>query len=461
MLYKLENACKASRLREDDAVKLGQMLGVWQANIKRNKELMDYYEDNVPVKQIGEKMRGNALKDINVGCDWIATAVDSLCERSIMDGFTTDDETAAKELDEIFGDSFAAEYSRAVRPQAIYGFGGWAVIPGDEDMGEKRVIIKFKDAMSSSALWDGRRDKVVAAFSIEEWELDSKGREKSPSLIVMYTPSAYIEIERIGGEWKAYYKPNTSGVCPFVPMVYRKHAKRFGKSRISRAMMGIVDSKKRETIYAAVHSEFYSLPKEFVLNASDELLDGADKMKIYSDVITMFGKDEDGETVSLQSFQASSPSGHIEMMDKLALDFAASAKMPPSEFGVASGVYTAIEGWRAATDSIILLAKELNKDNGQALVELARVALAVYRDCAVSELGIERKGITVHWYNEAMPSPAQNADFSVKMCSVMPELAGSDICLELFGLDEDQRKRAQEQMRSNKRFTLASSVFGA
>lgn len=459
--HDLSGAASARGLEPNDALEVARLVSVWQNRQMRNHRLLDYYEDNIGVREIGVRLRDDVAKNLEVGCSWVEDAIDVIASRVVIDGYTTDDEEIHGKIDRIFRDGFTSEVSRSIAPHMVMGFGGWASIPGDESNGEPPVIVKFKDALTSSAIWSGRRNEVRCAMSIEDWTLGADGEPESPSLIVVYLRDTYIEIERDEGEWFAAYKPHNLNRVPFVPMVYRKSDKRFGKSRINKAMMGYVDSYKREMELLAIHSEYHSIPKKMLLNASEEFVRNADKMKLRDDAVTIIGKDEDGDTVDVKEFSAASPVGHIEVINDLARKFAASAKLPASYFGADSGTaYTSNDALRANLDAAVSEAKNVIRDAGDALVELAIVSIALMdgKTYAAEHDAVAGK-ITAHFLDPAMPSASQVADQIVKYCSVMPEFAGTDVCLEMMGFDEDTRKRARAQMQENKGLTIAASVF--
>ena len=202
--------------------------------------------------------------------------------------------------------------------------------------------------------------------------------------------------------------------------------------------MRITDNMRREIFLMNIQSRKHSLPTKYITNASDSLMEGMEKSAVYNDEMLVIGKDEDGETVTIGQLQAASPENHIKVMDKLANEIAAEFSLPVATFGVAGNGYTSSDALRASTDDIIMEAKQLNRDNGKALKQVARMALAILGNCSYDDVA---DSVSVHWIDPAMPSAAQRADALVKQVSMMPWLADTDVILEQLDYDEPTRAR--------------------
>ena len=101
----------------------------------------------------------------------------------------------------------------------------------------------------------------------------------------------------------------------------------------------------------------------------------------------------------------------------------------------------------AQSQTLVLMAQQLNTGNGDALRTIACMAQAVARGCALSDLTEEETGIMAHFKNPAMPSVAVTADAAIKIASARKEFAGTDTFLEMIGFDQAdiRRIKAQEQ----------------
>ena len=101
----------------------------------------------------------------------------------------------------------------------------------------------------------------------------------------------------------------------------------------------------------------------------------------------------------------------------------------------------------AQSQTLVLLAQQLNTGNGDALRTIACMAQAVARDCRLADLTEEETGIMAHFKNPAMPSVAVTADAAIKIASARQEFASTDTFLEMIGFDQAdiRRIKAQEQ----------------
>ena len=101
----------------------------------------------------------------------------------------------------------------------------------------------------------------------------------------------------------------------------------------------------------------------------------------------------------------------------------------------------------AQSQTLVLLAQQLNTGNGDALRTIACMAQAVARDCRLADLTEDETGIMAHFKNPAMPSVAVTADAAIKIASARQEFASTDTFLEMIGFDQAdiRRIKAQEQ----------------
>lgn len=101
----------------------------------------------------------------------------------------------------------------------------------------------------------------------------------------------------------------------------------------------------------------------------------------------------------------------------------------------------------AQSQTLVLMAQQLNTGNGDALKTIARMAQAIARNVPPQELTPAELDVVPHFKNPAMPSVAVTADAAIKIASVRQEFAATDTFLEMIGFDQAdiRRIRAQEQ----------------
>lgn len=107
-------------------------------------------------------------------------------------------------------------------------------------------------------------------------------------------------------------------------------------------------------------------------------------------------------------------------------------------------------------------AQNLNADNGEALRNVALMALAIHEGTGFSEQ--RDRGLTLQprFRNPAMPSIVSQADAMTKMIAALPWLADSDVALEEFGFTDEQIQRLRsDRTRYQSRALVAQAQLAA
>ena len=101
----------------------------------------------------------------------------------------------------------------------------------------------------------------------------------------------------------------------------------------------------------------------------------------------------------------------------------------------------------AQSQTLVLMAQQLNTGNGDALHTIACMAQAIARNVSLTDLTEDERGVMAHFKTPAMPSVAVTADAAIKIATARQEFASTDTFLEMIGFDQAdiRRIRAQEQ----------------
>ena len=99
----------------------------------------------------------------------------------------------------------------------------------------------------------------------------------------------------------------------------------------------------------------------------------------------------------------------------------------------------------AQSQTLILLAEQLNAGNASALKTIALMAEAIEANKSFDELDESEKDIIAHFKNPAMPSVAVTADAALKIASARQNFAGTDTFLEMIGFDQADIRRIKSQ----------------
>lgn len=456
---------KADGLTAEESTMLRKLVEVFNARLLNNQKRMEYYEDKNALKNIGLTIPCDYARKIDTRVGWVAKAVDYLSARSIYDGITAADGDSDSVNGILNENDFAAEYMKAVPSQLVYGVGFWTVSRGGEN-DSLPVIINYHNATSAAALWDFRNKRVKCGFVVEDYELvRTDGQDDyRPCFVVLHTPKFVIELQRTTrNHWTATRKANAQKQCLMIAMAYRPNdTKPFGKSRVSGAAMAITDEMQRQIVRTSLHSEIYSSGQKALLGVSDEQFDQLQGQKFRAAIseLLMFTRDENGEVPQITAFAQQSMTPHIEAMQLLMSRMAAETAVPVAAYGLSSNGYTSTEALRASSDDLILEAEALNRNNGKAIVQIARLAYAIANNITVADLTQEERDIAVHWVDPSMPTAAAQADASVKISSVATDFPNTDVFWEFNGFDEEQRRRIKSDITRQKSTAALNSIFG-
>lgn len=452
----------ADGLTVDEGKLLRQLVEVFKDRLANNRTRMEFYEDKNDLQNIGLTIPASIAQRVDTKVGWAAKAVDYLAARSIFDGFTTVSGTS-EALDEVIMDNaFDIEYQKAVSSQLVHGVGFWTVSKGAE--GEPKAIINYHNATSAAALWDFRHKRIKCGFVVEDYGLVQMqgGEEYQPTLVVFHTDDFVLEIKRNGNGWAAERKPNMQKRCLMIPMAYFPQDTRpFGKSRISPAVQAITSEMQRAIMRASIHAEVFSSGQKAILGVSDANYEklNANKYRAAISELMVLGRDENGDVPVVTSFAQQSMEPHLKYQESLMSRMAAETSVPVAAYGLSSNGYTSADALRASTDDLILLAESLNRSNGQAIVQVAKLALAIATNRTVAELDDDEKSLQVHWKNPAMPSAASVADATAKIAGVVPEFGGTEVFWELNGFNEEQRRRVMSDIDGKVKRALTEALL--
>lgn len=435
---------------EGDARAFAELVNIWQKRLSRNHLRMVYYESHNKLDDLGISIPPQ-LKDVETAVGWPAKAVDALAARSVFDGFTfggEDDAELSRILDE---NMFSEQYQEAVTSELICSPAFATVTRGAGD--EPEVITSFYSAVNSAAMWDWRRKRIRCGFTITDYE-QVDGDNLIPNRLNMYTDESVYECSRSkDGWWRCARKDNPQGRPLMEPLVYRPTLDRpFGKSRISRAVMSITDSAVRTALRTEVAAEFFTSPQRYLLGADEDTFkedpDGK-KLQMWLGTVQVFTTNEEGEIPRYGQLSAMSMQPHVEYMRSLAARFAGETGIPVSMLGIIHDNPASAEAMYAASEELIIEAEALNRTNGRALRNIARLITAIRQDKRIGELTEQELDVVPMFKNPMRPSIASTADAMVKLAGVNPDFATTDVFWEQVGFGEDVRGRLETQMQDN------------
>lgn len=449
-------------LPEKEQNQLADLIAVYNYHEFKNHIKERYYEGHIRVDEVN---LGIALpkhfRGLEIGCAWGAKTVDVLAARSMFDGFVGLNGADVEQLSGIVDDNdLIAEYMKASRDELKFGC-TFAALSQDGSLANK-CRIRFHSPKSASALWDGAKGRIECGMAIIDSVKDESQKSTwTPSLINLYTDKDVWVLRRDGSKWSAERHPHKMGRPLMEPLIWNATtAKPFGRSRIKEPIRRLIQSYVRTIANATIGLEFSTSPQKYLLGVTDDQYDAIvnDKFKQYvGSIIASTVNPETGEKPTFGQLQQGTISPHVEMLRVLSTQFSAATGLTVTDTGVVNDANpTSSDAILAQSQTLVSMAEQLNRCNGDSLKTIALMAMAIANDTTIEKLDNDQKAIIAHFKNPAMPSVAVTADAAIKIASARENFASTDVFLEMIGFDQAdiRRIRAQEQRARGRQVLL-------
>lgn len=417
------------------------LCNLWGAKIYRNRLKMRYYNGKNVLHDFGISIPPKLL-DVETVVGWPKKAVDSMAVRCRFDGFTATDSGVQDALNAIDARSrLRVKYRQATESTLIHSC-SFATV-GLDERGKSRI--DFYSAEDAAARWDDAAGRIAYGMVIREYD------DGVPSLITMYTDDAAVTFELVDKSHYAWYvQPYTMGRPTMEALVYRPTFNRpFGQSRINRAVMSITDSAVREALRTEISAEFFTSPQKYLLGADRDAFKATTKWEAYIGNIFAVGRDENGDLPTFGQLSQGSMQPHTDYMRSLAARFSGETNVPISTLGVIHDQPASAEAIYAASEPLIIECEDYNDSARESLRTLALMALAAERGAPVENLEDAYRDFTPNFRSPAMPSVVSQTDAMVKIASVVPGFAGTDVFFEQIGFAEDMRRKVENEIARN------------
>lgn len=435
-------------LTEGERRQLSELVQVFEYHQSPNAVKDKYYEGHVTLGDVNLGIAlPQGLRNLEVGCNWGQKAVDTLADRSMFDGFVGGGQAAEAVAQIVAGNRLLAEYSKACRDELKYGC-VFATLSADSSLGCR---IRFHSPATSAALWSGEKGRIDCGLAIIDTVPDEKDKDNwRPHIVNLYTDAAILVLTEQNGVWMAEWHPHKMGRPLMEPMIWNATSgKPFGRSRLKRAVRSLIDDYIRIMANATIALEFDTTPQKYLLGVTDEQYDAviSNKFKQYiGNIIAATTNPETGENPVFGQLSQGSLQPHVDKMRLTATQFSAATGLTVTDVGIVNDANpTSSDAILAQSQSLVLMAQQLNQSNGDALKTIAQMAQAIARNVTPDELTDEERNVMAHFKNPAMPSVAVTADAAIKIASAREEFASTDTFLEMIGFDQADIRRIKEQ----------------
>ena len=440
---------------------LTKLFNVYNCYLSKNQKKDKYYEGNISLNDVNLGIAlPDGLRKLEIGCAWGSKTVDVLAARSMFDGFVGVNGENIEILDRIAVDNnLISEYAKGCRDELKYGC-TFVTLSKDEEIGVK---IRFHSPLSSAALWDGEKGRIKCGFAIIDSQETNVDPFWIPTLINYYTDDAIWVIRYKNGTYYAEKHIHRMGRPLIEPLIWNATSnKPFGRSRIKEPIRRLIDGYVRTVANATIGLEFATSPQKYLLGVSDEQFDAvvSDKFRQYvGSILTSTPNPETGESPKFGQLQQGTITPHVEMMRMLSTQFSAATGLTVTDTGVVNDANpTSSDAILAQSQTLIGMAEELNKINGNALRNIAMMVLAIYNNVSLNNLTPEDRAVVAHFKNPAMPNVAVTTDAAIKIASAREGFADTDIFLEMIGFDQAQIRRIKTQEQRSRGLSILSEI---
>lgn len=452
-------------MRGEDFRTLCDLVDVYNFHQGKNEEKERYYEGHVTLSEVN---LGIALPDtfssLEIGCEWGCKTVDVLASRSMLDGFVGRGGEPAETVEEIVnGNRFIHQYMKAVKDQLKFGY-CLVTLSADPSLLCK---IRIHSPKTSAALWNGEKGRIDSSLCIIDTVRDEEEESTwTPSVCRMDTEEAVIMLRKNGGKWYAEYMPHRMGRPLAEPLIWNATAsKPFGRSRLKEPIRRLIQGYVRTIANATIGLEFATSPQKYILGVTDEQYDAIVNEKFRQYVGSLLAATVNPETGAAPHY-GQLPQGslepHVSMLRVLATQYSAATGLTVTDTGVVNDANpTSSDAILAQTQTLVLMAEQLNTGNGDALHTVMLMAQAIARNVTLDELTDEEKSVIPHFKNPAMPSVSTTADAAIKIASSREGFANTDTFLEMIGFSQaDIRRIKAQEMRAKGQQTLGQEFSG-
>lgn len=435
----VEGISRADGLADEDRDTAVKLMQVWRQKTGRNLLREKYYLGHIRVRDLGIAMPKSLAQKIDPRVDWPRKAVHALADRSVLNGFTSDDEAVTEELRGIYtANSLDLLYRKNLICELKHCCGFWTVT----DDGGGYPVISAYPATAAAALWDDARKEIEAGLVVAESKKVPGDTERVPTVVHLLTADSLVVLTRASRSWHAEYREHSMGRCLMEPMAHGATLERpFGTSRITRAVMSITDDAIRQRARMEVAAESATLPQMWLLGTDKRVTNDGNRYSASMGAINEVTKDADGDAPTVWQSSQLQMAPLTEYFRALACQMSSVTDVPVSFFGVSNDNPSSSDAIAASLEPLVIDAKNLNAENGHALRNVAYMVLAVLHGTDFATERDAGHNVNARFMSPAYPSVVSQSDAMLKQAQAFPKVAASDVALEMLGYTDEQMQR--------------------
>ena len=453
----------ADGLRGEDREIVHDLVKAWHDHYNRNLMRHCYYIMHNRLVDLGISIPPK-LKNLDAACGWAQKTVDVMVEHSIFDGYTVGDEEAQAQLDAITRrNKMRTKYRKATTSAFEQSFNLYFVSRDDN----AHAHVSAYPAHACGVIWDDANDTIKAAMFVVDTKKESITGRVLPTWINVVTPEYLIRIKKSdGATWYVdEYEPHGLEHLPVFLAAYNATLERpFGQSRITREVMGYIDSAVRANINEEIASAFAASSQKYLLGTDGDPFEDVDRWQAFIGAIFNIDMTVDGTVPQFGQLPQPSMQPMTDHFRNLCAKMSAATGIHVSQFGLVHDQPASAEAIYAENSPLIRKVKAWHSDVGDTLTDVAIACLATEQDTTFDSVDMSGLEIQPRFMNPAMPTLAQMTDASVKIASVVPAYASTPTFWRLNGFTDEEvitvmreLQTAQAQEASN---AMVSTLFG-
>lgn len=455
----------ASGLPTRERETMARLIDIYNEHESKNRLKRRYYEGHITLNEVNLGLAlPKGMQGLEIGCAWGEKAVDVLAARSLFDGFVGRNGEDAEAMNRILrANRLVAEYNKACRDELKYGC-AFSTLSADKQLGCR---IRFHTPETAAAEWSGRDGRIGNGFAIISMDKDSLSGITKPSEIHLHTKTdLWILRRKAGGTiWQAERNSHRMGRPMMEPLIWNATSRKpFGRSQLKEPIRRLIQGYVRTVANATIGLEFSTSPQKYLLGVTDDQYDAIvdEKFKAYvGSVLASTSNPETGENPVFGQLPQGTIEPHVQQMRLLATQFSAATGLTVTDVGVVNDANpTSSDAILAQSQTLILMAEQLNAGNGDSLHTIAMMAQAIARNVTLDELTEEEREVVAHFKNPARPSVASMADAAIKIASNREGFAETDVYLEMVGFDQAEIRRIKAQETRARGRGLLTEEFG-
>jgi hypothetical protein len=452
----------ASGLRGEDRILVRDLVKEWSDHYERNLKRHCYYVMHNRLVDLGISIPPK-LRNLDAACGWAQKTVDVMVEHSIFDGYTVGDDEAQAQLDAITRrNKMRSKYRKATTSALEQGFNLYFVSRGDDG----HAHVSAYPAHACGVTWDDANDTIKAALFVVDTKKDRTTGKTVPTWVNVVTPEYLIRIKSDMGRWYVErYEPHGLGHLPVFLAAYNATLERpFGQSRITREVMGYIDSAVRANINEEIASAFAASSQKYLLGTDGDPFEDVDRWQAFIGAIFNIDMTQDGTVPQFGQLPQPSMQPLTDHFRNLCAKMSAATGIHVSQFGLVHDQPSSAEAIYAENSPLIRKVKAWHSDVGDTLTDVAIACLATERGTTFDSVDASGLEVQPRFMNPSMPTLAQMTDASVKIASVVPAFANTPTFWRQNGYSDEEvttvMRELQDATARETTSALAKSIFG-